>query len=57
MDPIELAVISAVLGSQFMVVYRLGKVEQKLKDLYRLINNNNPGGKPCQKKRKSTNPK
>jgi len=55
MDPIELAVISAVLGSQFMVVYRLGKVEQKLKDLYRIINNNNPGGKPCQKKRKSTN--
>lgn len=55
MDPIELSVISAVLGSQFYVVYRLGKIEQKLKDICNFINNSlNNGDDPCRRKRSTT---
>jgi len=37
MDGITLTVISAVLGSQFIVVYRLGKIEERLKNIEKKI--------------------
>jgi len=33
MDGITLTVLGSVLGSQFYVVYRLGKIEEEIKEI------------------------
>jgi hypothetical protein len=38
MDGITLTVLGSLVGSQFLIYYKLGVIEQKLKNLERLIN-------------------